>query len=144
MTIVAVVMGDGQFYLDKIVDAQLLAEQEGNVEAIVAEMVDAVEFEAVGPWSGSANGRDAVRKYYQAWVVAVLPERVVRIRRIHGPGLVVDESLWEGRVIGAVGGVAGLGRRVRNRVLRVVEVEGGRIVREVVWRDLADLQRQLS
>ena len=137
-------MGDGQFYLDKIVDAQLLAEQEGNIEAIVAAMVDAVEFEAIGPWSGSASGRDAVRKYYEAWVVAVLPERLVRIRRIQCQGLVVDETLWEGRVIGAVGGVAGRGRRVQNRVLRVLEVKAGRIVREVVWRDLAGLQRQLS
>ena len=129
--------------LDRLVDAQLRAEHDADVDAILALMSDAVIHDVVGLAEGPVHGLAAVRRRYQASFAATVHLRDEPLGRRYGAGFVVDEHVWSGRLTGHAFGIDGRGRQLDHRVLWLLEVAGGRIVREVIWNDLSAIRRQL-
>jgi hypothetical protein len=129
--------------LDLVADGQLRAQHDGDIEAIVAAMSDAVIHDVVGSADNPIHGLDAVRRRYREQLGATVHERDVPVRRLYGPGFVLDEHTWQGRVTGRAFELDGHGRWMSHRELCLYEVRDGRIVRETVWTDLAAIRRQL-
>ena len=134
---------DRQAYLDRLVDGQLRAEHDGDVEAILASMAATVVHDLVGSADNPIHGLEAVRRRYQDLLAATVHERDVPLRRLYGQDHVLDEHVWSGRLTGRAFEIDGHGRWLSYRVLWLLEVRNGRIVRETVWHDLAAIRRQL-
>jgi predicted ester cyclase len=66
------------------------------------------------------------------------------LRRYHGPNFFVDESLFEGDIVGEFMGMPGRNRRITFRLVHICEIRDGRISRESVWMDSAAVIAQLS
>ena len=129
--------------LDRLVDAQLRAEHDGDIEAILAPMADAIVHDVVGSPDDPVQGLEAVRRRYQDVLAATVHERDVPIRRLYGTDFVLDEHVWSGRLTGRAFGIDGHGRWLRHRVLWLLEVRDGRIIRKTVWNDIPAIRRQL-
>jgi ketosteroid isomerase-like protein len=134
---------DERRMLDRLVDAQLRAEHDADVEAILALMSDAIVHDVVGLAENPVRGLAAVRRRYQAFLGATVHVRDEPLGRRYGNGFVVDEHVWSGRLTGNAFGIDGRGRRLDHRVMWLLEVADGRIVREVIWNDVQAIQRQL-
>jgi ketosteroid isomerase-like protein len=130
--------------LDRLIDAQLRAEHDGDVEGILAAMDDAVVHDLVGATENPIQGLEAVRRRYHDLLAATVHERDVPLRRLYGRDFVLDEHVWSGRLTGRAFEIDGHGRSLSHRVLWLVEVRDGRIVRETVWNDLVAIRRQLE
>jgi ketosteroid isomerase-like protein len=129
--------------LDRLVDGQLRAEHDGDVEAILASMAAAIVHDVVGSVDNPIHGLEAVRRRYQDLLAATVHERDVPLRRLYGQDYVLDEHAWSGRLTGRAFEIDGHGRWLSYRVLWLLEVRDGRIVRQTVWNDLAAIRRQL-
>ena len=134
---------EAQADLDRLVDAQLRAEHDGDIEAILASMADAIVHDVVGSTDNPIQGLEAVRRRYHDLLAATVHERDVPLRRLYGPDFVLDEHVWSGRLTGRAFDIDGHGRWISHRVLWLLEVRDGRIVRETVWNDLSAIRRQL-
>ena len=134
---------DARADLDRLVDGQLRAEHDGDIEGILAPMSDAIVHEVVGLADGPIHGLKAVRHRYRDLLAASVHEGDVPIRRRYGPGFVLDEHVWSGRLTGRAFDIDGRGRWLSHRVLWLLEVRDGRIVTETVWNDLSAIRRQL-
>lgn len=134
----------GRAELDQLVDVQLRAEHDGDVEAILASMAETVIHDLVGSLDNPIQGLPAVRRRYHDVLAATVHERDVPLRRLYGPNFVLDERVWSGRLTGRAFDIDGHGRWISHRVLWLLEVRDGRIVRETVWNDLAAIRRQLQ
>jgi uncharacterized protein len=134
---------DGRASLDRIVDAHLRAEHDGDLAAILASMADTVVHDVVGSPEGPIEGPEALRQRYRDLLAATVHESDTPLRRLYGRGFVIDEHLWHGRVTGRAFDIDGHGRRMSHRVLWLLEVREGRIVRQTVWNDLSAIRRQL-
>lgn len=130
--------------LDRIVARHLSALHDGDVEAILADLATDVEVDVIGTSDQPLRGHEAVRALYREQLAASIHEQDVALRRYYGAGLVVDESLWEGRISGSLFGLEGGGRHVRYRVLRLFEVLDNVVVRLCTWVDGAEIKRQLG
>lgn len=130
--------------LDRLVDGQLRAEHDGDIDGILAPMTDAIVHEVVGLADDPIEGLEAVRHRYRELLAASVHERDVPIRRRYGRDFVLDEHLWSGRLTGRAFDIDGHGRWLSHRVLWLLEVRDGRIVRETVWNDLSAIRRQLA
>ena len=130
--------------LDRLVDGQLRAEHDGDIEGILAPMTDSVIHEIVGLADDPIQGLEAVRWRYRDLLAASVHERDVPIRRWYGRDFVLDEHVWSGRLTGRAFDIDGHGRWLSHRVLWLLEVRDGRIVRETVWNDLTAIRRQLA
>jgi hypothetical protein len=129
--------------LDRLVDGQLRAEHDGDIEGILAPMTAEIVHEVVGLADDPIHGLEAVRRRYRELLAATVHESDVPIRRRYGPGFVLDEHVWSGRLTGRAFDIDGHGRWLSHRVLWLLEVEDGRIVRETVWNDLSAIRKQL-
>ncbi len=129
--------------LDRLVDGQLRAEHDGDIEGILAPMTEGIVHEVVGLADEPIHGLEAVRGRYRDLLAATVHERDIPIRRRYGRDLVIDEHVWSGRLTGRAFDIDGRGRWLSHRVLWLFEVRDGRIVRETVWNDLAAIRRQL-
>jgi uncharacterized protein len=129
--------------LDRIIDVQLRAEHDGDVQAIVGAMDEGVVHDLVGSLDNPVQGLAAVRRRYQDLLAATVHERDIPLRRLYGPDFVVDEHVWSGRLTGRAFELDGRGRWISHRSLRLVEVTNGRISRETVWNDIEAIRRQL-
>jgi predicted ester cyclase len=134
----------GRAELDQLVDIQLRAEHDGDIEAILASMAETVIHDLVGALDNPIQGLPAVRRRYHDVLAATVHERDVPLRRLYGPNFVLDERVWSGRLTGRAFDIDGHGRWLSHRVLWLLEVRDGRIVRETVWNDLAAIRRQLQ
>jgi anti-sigma factor RsiW len=130
--------------LDRLVDGQLRAEHDGDIEGILAPMAATVVHEIVGLAEDPIQGLDAVRRRYRDLLAASVHERDTPIRRRHGAGFVLDEHTWSGRLTGRAFDIDGKGRWLSYRVLWLVEVHDGQIVAETIWNDLSAIRRQLN
>ena len=130
--------------VDRLLDTHLRALGDNDVETLLSTVAEDVEYELVGATPVSVRGKDAVRAHHLQEFANTMLERRIPLRRLHGEGFVVDEEIWEGRVTGHVGRLAGKGRRVSLRILRVVEVAGDLMTRQTVYTDYAALSRQLE
>src|SRR5664279_297854 len=122
------ILPDGRADLDQLVNAQLRAEHDGDVEALLAPMAATIVHDVVGSTNNAVQGLEAVRRRYHDLLAATVHERDVPLRRLYGPGFVRD----------------GHGRWISHRVLGLMEVRDGRIVRETVWNDIEAIRRQLG
>ena len=130
--------------LDRLVEGQLRAEHDGDIEGILAPMSDAIVHEIVGLAADPIEGIEAVRQRYRDLLAASVHEHDVPIRRRYGTHFVLDEHIWSGRLTGRAFGIDGHGRQLSHRVLWLFEIDRGRIVRETIWNDLSAIQRQLQ
>jgi hypothetical protein len=135
---------DARAMFDRIIDDQLCAEHDGDLEAILAPMADSIVHDVVGSADGPIRGLAAVRRRYQEFLTAVVHERDVPIRRLYGRDFALDEHAWHGRLTGHAFEIDGHGRWISYRVLSLFEIRDGRIVRQTVWNDLAAIRRQLE
>jgi hypothetical protein len=129
--------------LDRLVDAQLRAEHDGDIEAILAPMAEGIVHDVVGSPDAPVHGLDAVRRRYHDLLAATVHERDVPVRRLYGWDFVLDEHVWNGRLTGRAFDIDGHGRWISHRVLWLLEIRDGQIIRETVWNDLPAIQRQL-
>ena len=129
--------------LDRLVDARLRAEHDGDMEAILASMSDAIVHDAVGSFDDPIVGIEAVRRRYHDVLAATVHERDTPLRRLYGRDFVLDEHIWSGRLTGRAFDIDGHGRWMSHRVLWLLQVQDGRIIRETVWNDLSAIRRQL-
>ena len=134
---------EGRADLDRLVDAQLRAEHDGDIEAILAPMAASIAHDVVGSTSSAVHGLEAVRRRYHDLLAATVHERDVPLRRLYGPGFVLDEHVWSGRLTGRAFELDGHGRWISHRVLWLMEVRAGQIVRETIWNDIEAIRRQL-
>ncbi len=130
--------------MDRKVDEHFGFEARDDVEGVLATLAPDAEHDVVGWPAGPTRGRDGARPFYEAMFADLAEGRVECLRRLHGDGFVVDESLWRGTAPGRPFGLEGRGRPLEFRLLHVVEfADDGAIRRENVWVDLAAIIRQL-
>lgn len=130
--------------MDRRMDEHFAYEMRDDVAGVLATLAEDVEHDIVGWPTGPVHGRDATRPFYETLFADLSDGRVATLRRLHGDGFLVDESLWTGRATGRPFGLEGRGRPLEFRLLHVVEFTAeGQIARENVWLDMAAILRQL-
>lgn len=130
--------------MDKKIDEHFGFEARDDVEGVLATLAPDVVHDVVGWPTGPAHGREAARPFYEALFADLTDGEVTCLRRYHGAGFLVDESLWRGTAPGRPFGIEGRGRPLEFRLLHVIEfAANGDIKRENVWVDLAAVIAQL-
>ena len=130
--------------MDRKIDEHFAFEARDDVVGGLATLAPDAEHDVVGWPSGPTRGREAARPFYEAMFADLAEGGIGCLRRLHGDGFLVDESLWRGTAPGRPFGLEGRGRPLEFRLLHVVEFAGdGAIRRENVWVDLAAIVRQL-
>lgn len=130
--------------MDRKIDEHFGYEGRDDVEGVLATLAPDATHDVVGWPQGPSRGRDAARRFYETLFADLTDGRVTPLRRLHGDGFLVDESLWQGRAPGRPFGFEGRGRPLEFRLLHVVEfTESGQIAKEQVWLDVAAIMRQL-
>ncbi|MFN4354785.1 nuclear transport factor 2 family protein [Parvibaculum sp.] len=130
--------------MDRKIDEHFAFEANDDVEGVLSTLTPDVEHDVVGWPTGPAHGREAARPFYETLFADLAEGEVKSLRRYHGANFLVDESLWRGTAPGRPFGIEGRGRPLEFRLLHVIEfTEGGDILRENVWVDLAAVIRQL-
>lgn len=130
--------------MDEKLDEHFRFEHADDVDGVLRTLAADAEHDVVGWPGGATRGREAARPFYEAMFGDLADGSVQTLRRLHGPGFIVDESLWRGRAAGRPFGLAGGNRPLEFRLLHVVQFDDqGGITRENVWVDLAAIQAQL-
>ncbi|HET7654961.1 MAG TPA: nuclear transport factor 2 family protein [Acidimicrobiales bacterium] len=129
--------------VDALVDDHFQAEIDGDLDRLLATFADEVEHDVVGNPDVS-TGKAEVTAFYRGLLADLALDDITSVRRYHGDGFVVDESLVTARAIGTPFGIPGRGRTIRFRLLHVFEIRGGEITRENAWLDLAGVLAQLG
>ena len=130
--------------MDRVIDEHFGYEAADDVEGVLATLAQDVQHDIVGWPGGPTHGRENARPFYQAMFADVSDGKVTSTKRLYGENFLVDESLWEGKAPGHPFGLEGKGRALQFRLLHVIEfADDGKIKRENVWVDLAEMARQL-
>ncbi|RJF80667.1 ketosteroid isomerase [Oleomonas cavernae] len=130
--------------MDRKMDEHFAFEAADNVEGVLATLAPDVEHDIVGWPGGPVRGREGTRPFYETLFADLSGGGTTTLRRLYGPGFMVDESLWRGLAPGRPFGLEGHNRPLEFRLLHVVEfADNGDIARENVWLDLAAIIRQL-
>jgi uncharacterized protein len=129
--------------VDDLVDNHFAAEIRGDLAALLATFTDDVEHDVVGNPSVS-HGRVEVADFYRGLLADLTLDAVRSVRRYHGDGFVVDESMVAARATGRPFGVDGRNRALRFRLLHVFELRDGLISRENAWLDFGSIMAQLA
>ena len=130
--------------MDRHVDEHFRYEARDDVEGVLRTFADDVEHDVVGWPQGATRGRNAARAFYEQTFADLAEGRIETIRRLHGAGFVIDESVWRGRAVGRPFGLEGRDRPLAFRILHVIEfTDRGEIARENVWLDFAAIRAQL-
>jgi hypothetical protein len=131
--------------MDAKLDEHFGFEMADDVDGVLATLTADVEHDIVGWPGGPAQGRAAVRPFYEALFADLADGEVRSIRRLYGDTFMVDDSVWTGTAVGRPFGLERRGRPLILRLLHVLEfTEGANIKRENVWLDLAAIQQQLA
>ena len=130
--------------MDRLIDAHLGAEDDGDLDAAVAGYTDDVEHDVVGAPGGPLRGAAAIRERYAELLRNVRTERMTELRRFHADRACVVEHECTARVVGQFAGIPGRDRSVTFRMLHVFEFRNGLISRENVWMDTAGVGAQLA
>lgn len=130
--------------MDAIFERHCAAEAAKDVDAILDTLTDDVEHDVVGDPAGVLRDRSAIAQRYREVFAGLDDDKVENLRRYHGDGFFVDDSIWYGRATGTVLGMPGDGRQVNFRILHVCEFRDGKISRENVWLDVAAIVAQLG
>ena len=118
-----------QAFVDQLVDEHFRAEVDQDLDALLATFADDAEHDVVG-MGPARHGKPEVDAFYRALFAGMRFEAIENLRRYHGPGFVVDESLVR---------ATANARPVTFRLLHVFEIENGRIRRENAWLDTTAL-----
>jgi uncharacterized protein len=129
--------------LDALVDDHFAAEVDGDLARLLGTFADDVEHDVVGNPSVS-SGKDQVAAFYRGLLADLRLDKIDTVRRYHGDGFVIDESLVTARAIGTPFGIPGRDRTVRFRLLHVFDISDDQITRENAWIDTATVLAQLS
>jgi steroid delta-isomerase-like uncharacterized protein len=127
-----------------LVDAHLAAEDDGDLDAAVADYTDDVHHDVVGAPGGPLRGPEAARQRYVQLLRQVRTDELTEVRRFYGEDVCVVEHECAATVLREFAGLPGRGRAVRFRMLHVFEFRGGLISRENVWTDTAGVMAQLA
>lgn len=129
--------------LDAVIDAHLAAELSEDLPAVLATLSADIRHDVIGAPAPSI-GHDQVAGFYTSlWSdLAVMEMRPVR--RLHGPGFVVDEVRAVAKAVGQPFGLPGNGRHIEFRLVHVFEVADGKIVRETAALDMPAIHAQLA
>jgi hypothetical protein len=130
--------------MDALVDGHYRAEEEGDLEAIVAGFGPGAEHDVVGRPGAPLHGGEQIGDFYRALLAELRIDRFEPVRRRYGGEHVVDESVLHATATGFPFGLDGRGRPVRARFLHIFDFEDGLISRESAWIDLAAIQQQLA
>ena len=131
--------------IDRLINDHFRYEATDDVDAVVSSLAPDAAHHLVSSPFGPIRGRDAARAFYTRLFAALVGEKVAPVRRLYGGHFVVDEVVWEGRVVdGAIFQCAGASGPVSFRMLHVFEFESDLIKDEQVWCDLAAIQAQLG
>lgn len=130
--------------VDRLIDEHFRAEEAEDVDAIAATFTDDAQHDGDGTMV--LFGREAIANFYRDLYRVVGQHRFTTVRRLYGPGLVIDESEVTAIAHGAPFGlpVEGGGRSFTFRLLHVFELRDGLISREQAWFDTKTIERQLS
>ena len=85
--------------IDQLIDEHFRYEATDDVDAVVASLTPDAAHHVVPSPVGPIRGRDAARAFYRRLFDALAGEQVTPVRRLYGSDFVVDEVLWQGRVI---------------------------------------------
>lgn len=129
--------------IDRLVDEHFVAEIRGDLTALLATFTDDVEHDVVGDGE-PRHGKDEAAAFYRRLLGDLTLERIDTVRRYHGDGFTVDESLVHARAVGNPFGFDGRNREVTFRLLHVFEITDGRIRRENAWLDVPAIISQLA
>ena len=129
--------------LDALVDDHFEAEIDGDLDRLLATFADDVEHDVVGNPAVS-HGKVDVAAFYRGLLADLEFDEIRTVRRYHGDGFVVDESVVTAHAVGTPFGIPGRGRTLSFRLLHVFEIDGGQITRENAWLDAASVFAQLS
>lgn len=131
--------------MDDLVDAHFGFEAADDVDGVLGTLAAGAEHEVIPSPYGAVRDPSEQRAYYELLFRSIEGERVEPLRRYYGDGFLVDETLWHGRIHdGRPFLCDGRSGDVSFRLLHVFEFRDGRIAREQVWCDLAEIQRQLG
>jgi steroid delta-isomerase-like uncharacterized protein len=130
--------------MDRLIEAHLEAERNGDSAAAVAVYTDDVVHDVVGAPHGPLRGRKAAQGFYDHLIADIDTERMEPVRRYYGDHFCVMEHLWNGTIPGSFLGVPGRGKHISFRLLHVWEFRDGQISRENVWLDGGAIVHQLT
>src|SRR5687768_9014655 len=82
--------------MDRKNDEPFGFEARDDVGGVLATLAPDAEHDVVGWPSGPTRGREAARPFYEALFADLAESEVECLRRLHGDGFLVDESLWRG------------------------------------------------
>ena len=131
--------------MDAVVDEHFRFEATDDVDGVMSTLAEGAVHEVMPSPFGALTDPAEQRAYYELLFRSIQGERVEPLHRYYGEGVLVDESLWHGRIDdGEPFLCAGRSGTVSFRLLHVFELADGKIAREQVWCDLAAIQRQLE
>ena len=131
--------------MDALVDEHFGFEAMDDVDGVMSTLAEGAVHEVVPSPFGELTDPTAQRTYYELLFRSITGKGVEPLHRYYGDDVLVDESLWHGRIEdGEPFLCAGRSGDVSFRLLHVFELREGRIAREQVWCDLAAIQRQLG
>jgi uncharacterized protein len=131
--------------MDQLIDEHFGFEARDDVDGVLASLAEEVEHEVVPSPMGAQTDKARIGDYYRMLFADLKGEGVTPVRRLYGEDFVVDEAIWNGRVVdGRPFLMDGKSGPVSFRLLHIFQLRRGKIASEQVWCDLAALQRQLG
>jgi uncharacterized protein len=131
--------------MNRKIDEHFSFEAADDVDGVLATLAPDATHDIVGYPTGPTRGRENARAFYRQLFTDLAESNVTVRKRLYGDNFLVDESVWEGRAPGRPFGLEGRNRRLKFRILHVVEFtpDGQQIQREQVWLDMAAIMQQL-
>ncbi len=130
--------------MDQIVNDHFMYEATADLEGVMRTYTDHPEHQVLGGPDGLLRGKTAIRGFYERLFPALKGERAEPVMRLYGDDFIVDESFLIGQVVdGRPFNLAGKSGHAKVRLLHVFQLQDGRIAKERVWFDFADMSRQL-
>jgi predicted ester cyclase len=131
--------------MDRAMDENFAYEAADDIEGVLSTLSSEVTHDIVGWPTGPTQGPDNARPFYTALFSDMAESDIRTVKRLYGENFLVDESMCECKAAGRPFGMEGRGRRIRFRMLHILEfADDGKIQGENVWIDFAALMQQLS
>lgn len=131
--------------IDQLINDHFMYEATDNLDGVMASLADEVEHQVIPSPAGVLRDKAEIRAFYTMLFGDLKGEGVTPLRRLYGEDFVVDEVMWNGRIVdGRPFFCEGKSGPVSFRLLHIFELRGDKIAREQVWCDLAAIQRQLG
>jgi uncharacterized protein len=130
--------------IDDLGDGHFLAEEAGDLDAIVSGFAASAEHDVAGRPGRPLHGGKQIAALAAGLLAELRIDRFENVRRWYGPDHVVDESVLHATATGRPFGLDGHGKRVEITMLHVFDFDAELISRESPWVDTASLHQQLT